>query len=317
MQNLRTVINAKPSSHFGSFSNKCTKSKKLPLKSDTITYLYGFNGKEKDKDITGYNNSIIYEYRVLDVRIAKYFSTDPREKEYSWQSTYAYFRNCPITIIDFLGGGGGPGPKDSKKQEPKQLTTGKAAHRVLKKEIRKADPKQDYWKAERNADGSKIKDRPDLRFLDKIRGKGGVWELKSVFGGSQAHEEAIGYCKILNRVEGKDIYKPGSDGGAPTPPIIFGKEYYDDVTKKYFSFYLDINNSGAILYTVADSPEPEKQKVPNPDVFIQLDFLKRVIPFMQKELEKGFDIIPKLSPQLPVIIPSLFLIPSGIEGIES
>ncbi|MFY8165467.1 MAG: hypothetical protein ACOVJ8_02675 [Sediminibacterium sp.] len=47
MQNLRNGIYNKPFSYFGSFLNKCTKSKKLPLKSDTITNLFAFKGKEK------------------------------------------------------------------------------------------------------------------------------------------------------------------------------------------------------------------------------------------------------------------------------
>jgi hypothetical protein len=64
MQNLRTVINYKPFSHFGAFSNKCTKSKKPHLKSDTITYLYGFNRKDKIDEITGDGND--YGARIYE-----------------------------------------------------------------------------------------------------------------------------------------------------------------------------------------------------------------------------------------------------------
>lgn len=32
-------------------------------------------------------------------------SIDPRQKEYPWQSTYAYYANSPISTIDYLGGG--------------------------------------------------------------------------------------------------------------------------------------------------------------------------------------------------------------------
>lgn len=36
-------------------------------------------------------------------------SPDPRETEYPWQSTYAYFKNSPISTVDYLGGGGRKG----------------------------------------------------------------------------------------------------------------------------------------------------------------------------------------------------------------
>jgi hypothetical protein len=57
MQNLRTNIHNKPYRHFGAFSNKCTKSKKSHLKSDTITYLFGFNGQERDDEVAGVGNN--------------------------------------------------------------------------------------------------------------------------------------------------------------------------------------------------------------------------------------------------------------------
>jgi hypothetical protein len=57
MKNIRTSIYTKPYSHFGAFSNKCTKSKKLHLKSDTITYLFGFNSQENDNETYGDGNA--------------------------------------------------------------------------------------------------------------------------------------------------------------------------------------------------------------------------------------------------------------------
>src|SRR5690606_8891020 len=41
-------------------------------------------------------------------RLGKMFSPDPRALEYPWQTSYAYHRNSPIIIIDFLGGGDSP-----------------------------------------------------------------------------------------------------------------------------------------------------------------------------------------------------------------
>lgn len=69
-------------------------------------YRFGFNGKEKDDEVVGAGNCIAYEERIYDPRLGRFNSTDPRQKEYAWQSTYAYYGNSPISTIDFLGMGG-------------------------------------------------------------------------------------------------------------------------------------------------------------------------------------------------------------------
>jgi RHS repeat-associated protein len=98
MQNLRTVINKKPSSHFGAFSNKCIKSKKSHLKSDTITYLFSFNGQEKDDEISGAGNTMTAEFWVYDVRLARRSNLDPIDQVSI--SNYVVFRNNPIIFVD-------------------------------------------------------------------------------------------------------------------------------------------------------------------------------------------------------------------------
>jgi RHS repeat-associated protein len=103
MQNLRTVINYKPLSHFGSFSNKCPKGKKMPLKSDTITYLFSFNGKEKIDEINGVGNDIDFGARVYDTRLGRWLSCDPLESSYPFVSTYSFAMNKPIMFVDIDG----------------------------------------------------------------------------------------------------------------------------------------------------------------------------------------------------------------------
>jgi RHS repeat-associated protein len=100
MQNLRTVINKKPSSHFGAFSNKCTKSKKLPLKSNTITYLFAFNGKEQDNETYGAGNAYDFGARIYDARLGRWMSVDPLASEYPSLSDYSFVGNMPIIAID-------------------------------------------------------------------------------------------------------------------------------------------------------------------------------------------------------------------------
>ena len=43
--------------------------------------------------------------RCYDARLGRMFHIDPRAGEYPWQTTYAYHRNNPVAIVDFLGGG--------------------------------------------------------------------------------------------------------------------------------------------------------------------------------------------------------------------
>ncbi len=66
---------------------------------------YGFNGKEQDKELKGEGNSYDFGLRIYDPRIARFLSTDPREDEYPWQSTYAYYSNNFTSKVDYNGGG--------------------------------------------------------------------------------------------------------------------------------------------------------------------------------------------------------------------
>jgi RHS repeat-associated protein len=103
MQNLRTVIYKKSSSHFGAFSNKCTKGKKLPLKSDTITYLFDFYGKENDNEVQGVGNIYDYGFRIYNPRLGKFLSIDPLTKSYPWYTPYQFAGNTPAQAIDLDG----------------------------------------------------------------------------------------------------------------------------------------------------------------------------------------------------------------------
>jgi RHS repeat-associated protein len=73
------------------------------------SYRYGFNGKEKSEEI--FVEAYSFEARVYDARLGRFLSTDPRESEYAWQSTYVYFSNSPVSQIDFNGEGAPPEEK--------------------------------------------------------------------------------------------------------------------------------------------------------------------------------------------------------------
>ncbi len=68
------------------------------------SYRYGWNGKEaglSDAD----EGVLDLGARIYNSQTGRMYSTDPREAEYAWQSTYVYFSNNPIAKIDFNGEG--------------------------------------------------------------------------------------------------------------------------------------------------------------------------------------------------------------------
>jgi RHS repeat-associated protein len=66
-------------------------------------YRFGFNGQESDDEINGIGNSYAFEYRVHDSRLGRFLSIDPVQKEYPWNSTYAFAENRVIDGMDLEG----------------------------------------------------------------------------------------------------------------------------------------------------------------------------------------------------------------------
>ncbi|MBU3663180.1 MAG: hypothetical protein FGM41_08300 [Bacteroidetes bacterium] len=98
MENTYKHIFTKPYSHFGAFSNKCTKGEKLHLKSDTITYLFSFNGQERDDEIAGTGNILTAEFWEYDKRLGRRWNVDPKPR--IGLSDYSCLGNNPIVNID-------------------------------------------------------------------------------------------------------------------------------------------------------------------------------------------------------------------------
>jgi len=64
-------------------------------------YRFGFNGKEKDDEITNQNGSHLdFGARIYDARIGRWLAMDPSSSKYSWSSPYVFTNNNPICIID-------------------------------------------------------------------------------------------------------------------------------------------------------------------------------------------------------------------------
>lgn len=67
------------------------------------TYRYGYQGSEKDNEITGDGNDYTTFYRALDVRLGRWFSVDPKAAEQVYLSGYCSMNNNPILHKDVLG----------------------------------------------------------------------------------------------------------------------------------------------------------------------------------------------------------------------
>jgi RHS repeat-associated protein len=63
---------------------------------------YGFNGKERDKDIS---NLTAYDYgfRIYNPALGKFLSVDPLTQSYPWYTPYQFAGNTPIQAIDIDG----------------------------------------------------------------------------------------------------------------------------------------------------------------------------------------------------------------------
>ncbi len=70
---------------------------------NTGDYRYGFQGQEMDDEVKGEGNSINYKYRMHDPRVGRFFSVDPMEKNYPWNSSYAFSENSTIAFIELEG----------------------------------------------------------------------------------------------------------------------------------------------------------------------------------------------------------------------
>jgi RHS repeat-associated protein len=72
-------------------------------------YRYGYQGSEREAQLEG-GSAYSTEYRILDPRIARWFSPDPITRE--WESPFTSMDNDPVNLTDIMGlepGGGGKG----------------------------------------------------------------------------------------------------------------------------------------------------------------------------------------------------------------
>ena len=100
---------------------------------------YGFNGMEKDNEISGEGSSYTTEFRQYDSRLGRWWSLDPLAIDYPWQSPYVGMDNNPLRVVDPTGEGG-EDPQTYKVEKGNTLSGIAKDHNTTVKDILKMNP---------------------------------------------------------------------------------------------------------------------------------------------------------------------------------
>ena len=67
------------------------------------SYRFGYQGSEKDNEVSGEGNSYTTEFRQLDPRLGRWFSVDPLYYKFPYITPYSSMHNNPINYTDKSG----------------------------------------------------------------------------------------------------------------------------------------------------------------------------------------------------------------------
>ena len=142
-------------------------------------YRYGYGGKENDNEIKGEANSLDYGARIYDPRVGRWMSTDPKESDMPYESSYSAMGNNPIYFIDPDG------------QVPTPAEAARMAAHVY------GDKKNNIliggWRVSKTNFGVKLKNPNGLKSLVYERVVNGeVTEYTYATAGTEEYEDWIG-----------------------------------------------------------------------------------------------------------------------------
>jgi RHS repeat-associated protein len=64
------------------------------------SYRFGYQGSEKDDEISGEGNNITTEFRQLDTRLLRWWSVDPKASQFPGLSPYMSMDGNPVKLVD-------------------------------------------------------------------------------------------------------------------------------------------------------------------------------------------------------------------------
>lgn len=81
-----------------SFKTSCFSSTPKGILLGLKAYRFGFNGQEKDNEVSGTGNTMTAEFWEYDARLGRRWNNDP--KSFAYLSTFSCFGNNPILMTD-------------------------------------------------------------------------------------------------------------------------------------------------------------------------------------------------------------------------
>jgi RHS repeat-associated protein len=219
-----------------------------------MEYRFGFNGMEKDDEISGSGNHYTTEFRGYDPRLGRWLSTDPIV--HPMYSPYSAFDNNPIYYIDPSGADSENEAKDdlNGENETKQSTgsTGNEQNNKGGGKELKSDQLKDALK------GATVEER--IKNVDKAFEEGDYLKTKTIFELTNINPEAQeGESKDIAAARGliKDIdkivktkkgfqlqLKEGKSESSQSFPVLKG---IDITIKNNSTIQLDVSNASEII----------------------------------------------------------------------
>jgi RHS repeat-associated protein len=254
------------------------------------SYNYGYQGSEKDDEISGSGNTITTYYRELDTRLGRWWAIDPKAKP--WESPYVSMGNNPIWFNDILGDEFDPASQE-KVDKFKSRTENKIAKNNL--ESLKLGVKAQKL-IDKGKDASSFKSR--INYLNYAN-----TELKNALN-EVSILEASNQMYSINEIEGN---KGGTEFNSNTGIITFNVLSNNDANlahelKHGFQFEMketsfDYSSGGTgLLYDIQDEVEAyQRQSVFGglPDALkngITPDNIRRIDPIYNKAFNSALNI---------------------------
>jgi RHS repeat-associated protein len=111
-------------------------------------YIFGFNGQEKETEITNTDSHLDFGERIYDSRLGRFLSIDPKYRSFPSLSSYVFAGNSPIVMVDLFGEKGTIYIQVMKNKEGKPVVSKETMDKVKKMIEEKGKKLNVDWKVE-------------------------------------------------------------------------------------------------------------------------------------------------------------------------